>query len=185
MTPTIAVVIPNRNDSEHLKKCLDSVLAQNIPPDQIITVDDQSTDDSLDVVQKKLSNIAGARIVVNTTCFGTMGALNEGLKYVTSEYVLFLSSNDYVEGGIFERAKSCIAAAGSPGVWSAMVWVVDESGRHLHLYPSPVVALTDTFFPPDECIRLAKTVGHWVTGQTLIYHRETLRKIGGFGITYP
>lgn len=184
MTPTIAVVIPNRNDSEHLKKCLDSVLAQNVPPDQIIVVDDQSTDDSLEVIQENLFNIAGARIVVNPTCLGTMGALNEGLKYVTSEYVLFLSSNDYVEKGIFERAKSCIAPAGSPGVWSAMVWVVDENGRHLHLYPSPVVALTDTFFPPDKCIRLAKIVGHWFTGTTLIYHRETLQKIGGFDIAY-
>ena len=184
MTPMIAVVIPNRNDSEYLKKCLGSVLAQEVPPDQIIVVDDQSTDDSLQVIQKTLFNIAAARIVVNPTCLGTMGALNEGLKYVTCDYVLFLSSNDYVEGSIFERAKSCIASAGSPGVWSAMVWVVDENGCHLHLYPSPVVALTDTFLPPDRCIRLASTLGHWFTGTTLIYHRETLQKIGGFDIAY-
>lgn len=184
MTPTIAVVIPNRNDSEYLKKCLDSVLAQKVPPDQIIVVDDQSTDNSLEIVQKTLFNITEARIIVNPTCLGTMGALNEGLKYATSDYVLFLSSNDYIEGRIFERAKSCIASAGSPGVWSAMVWVVDESGRHLHLYPSPVVALSDTFFPPERCVSLAQTVGHWFTGTTLIYHRETLQKIGGFDIAY-
>lgn len=184
MIPTIAVVIPNRNDSGHLKKCLDSVLTQDVPPDQVIVVDDQSTDDSLEIIQEKLSDFAGAKIVTNPACLGTMGALNEGLKYVTSEYVLFLSSNDYLEKGIFKRAKSCIATADHPGVWSAMVWVVDESGNHLYLYPSPVVALTDTFFPPDECIRLAEIVGHWFTGTTLIYHRETLQKIGGFDIAY-
>lgn len=184
MIPTIAVVIPNRNDSGPLKKCLDSVLTQDVPPDQVIVVDDQSTDDSLDVIQEKLFNIAGAKIVVNQTCLGTMGTLNEGLKYVTSEYVLFLSSNDYVEKDIFERAKSCIETTGSPGVWSAMVWVVDENGRRLHLYPSPVVALSDKYFSPDKCIRLAKTLGHWFTGTTLIYHRETLQNIGGFDIAY-
>lgn len=184
MTPTIAVVIPNRNDSAYLVKCLDSILAQDVPPDEVIVVDDQSTDDSLEVIQKKLFNIAGAKIVVNPVCLGTMGALNEGLRHVASEYVLFLSSNDYVEKGIFERAKSGIAAAGSPGVWSAMVWVVDEHGNHLHLYPSPVVARADAYFPPDECIRHAKTVGHWFTGTTLIYHRDTLRKVGGFDIAY-
>lgn len=184
MTPTIAVVIPNRNDSAYLVKCLDSILAQDVAPDEIIVVDDQSTDDSLEVIQEKLLNIAGAKIVVNPVCLGTMGALNEGLRHVASEYVLFLSSNDYVEKGIFERAKSGIAAAGSPGVWSAMVWVVDEQGNHLHLYPSPVVAFSDAFFPPDKCIRLAKTLGHWFTGTTLIYHRETLSKIGGFDISY-
>lgn len=184
VTPTISVVIPNRNDSKHLIKCLDSVLNQDIPPDQIIVVDDQSTDDSLDVIREKLLNVAGTTIVVNHTCLGTMGALNEGLKRATSDYVLFLSSNDYVEKNIFERAKSCIATSDHPGVWSATVREVDESGRNLHLYPSPVVAPTDTFLPPDKCIRLAKTVGHWFTGTTLIYHRETLQQIGGFDIAY-
>lgn len=182
MTPTIAVVIPNRNDSRHLWKCLDSVLNQDVPPDQIIVVDDQSTDDSVEVARKKLSGFANTEIFVNPSCLGTMGALNEGLRHATSDYVLFLSSNDYVEGGIFERAKSGIAAAGSPGVWSAMVWVVDEEGRHLHLYPTPVVALSDVFLPPGKCIRLAKTLGHWFTGTTLVYHRETLQKIGGFDV---
>lgn len=184
MTLSIAVVIPNRNDSGYLRKCLDSALTQNVLPDQIIVVDDQSTDDSLEVIQNKLSHFAGAKIIANTTCVGTMGALNEGLKHATSDYVLFLSSNDYVEKDIFERAKSCIAAAGHPGVWSAMVWEVDESGRPLHLFPSPVVALSDAFFPPDKCIRLAKTLGHWFTGTTLIYHRKTLQEIGGFDIAY-
>src|SRR3989338_10412990 len=105
MTPTIAVVIPNRNDSAYLVKCLDSILAQDVAPDEIIVVDDQSTDDSLEVIQEKLLNIAGAKIVANPVCLGTMGALNEGLRHVASEYVLFLSSNDYVEKGIFRTRK--------------------------------------------------------------------------------
>ena len=184
LAPSIAVVIPNRDDSAHLKKCLDSVLNQIVLPDQIIFVDDQSTDDSLEVVRAALIDVHCATIVSNPICLGTMGALNEGLKYVVSDYVLFLSSNDYVGNGIFERAKTCIATAGSPGVWSAMVQTVDELGQNLHLYPSPVVALSDVFLTPDQCIRLAMTTGHWFTGTTLIYHRETLQKISGFNIAY-
>lgn len=183
-TPTISVVIPNRNDSAYLRVCLDSVLHQPVRPDQIVVVDDQSTDDSVEVIREKLTGVAGVEIIVNPICLGTMGALNEGLKRVTSEYVLFLSSNDYVTEGIFERAKSCIAKAGSPGVWSAMVWASDESGHCLRLHPSSVAALTDTFLPPDKCIRLAMMLGNWFTGTTLIYHRETLQKIGGFDIAY-
>ena len=184
MVPTIAVVIPNRNDSAYLGKCLDSILSQDVCPEQVVVVDDQSTDDSVEIIQRMLLGFDGAKIIVNPTCLGTMGSLNEGLKHVTSEYVLFLSSNDYVENGVFEKAKFSIAAAGSPGVWSAMVWVVDNAGYRMHLYPSPVVALVDTYFPPGKCIQLAKTVGHWFTGTTLIYHRETLQKIGGFDIAY-
>ena len=184
MTPSIAVIIPNRNDAKYLGKCLDSVLNQEVGPDQIIVVDDQSTDDSLEVIGRRLANISCAGIVANPACLGTMGALNQGLKLASCDYVLFLSSNDYVESGIFGRAKSCIAAAGSPSVWSALVWEVDERGQRLGLYPSPVVALVDTFFSPEQCIGLANTLGHWFTGTTLIYHRETLLQIGGFDTAY-
>ncbi len=184
MTPTIAVVIPNRNDSCLLRKCLDSVLNQDIVPDQIIVVDDQSTDDSQAVIQKKIRNIPGAKIVINPTRLGTMGALNKGLNHVTCDYVLFLSSNDYLENGIFGRAKACITADGFPGVWSAMVWTVDENEKNSRLYPSPVVALRDTFLSPGKCIRLAKAIGHWFTGTTLVYHHQTLLRIGGFDTAY-
>lgn len=184
MNPTIAVVIPNRNDSKYLSKCLRSVLNQRVPHDELIIVDDQSTDNSLQIIRAELSTVSAVQIIENSACMGAMGAANEGLKHVTSDYVMFLSANDFLVNGIFERAKSCITAAGCPGVWSAMVWVTDEAGHNLHLYPTPVVALTDTFLSPDECICLAKKVGHWFTGTTLVYHRETLQKIGGFDIAY-
>ncbi len=184
MTPTIAVVIPNRNDSGPLRKCLDSVLNQDVVPDQIIVVDDQSTDDSQDIIREMICNIPEAEIIINPVRLGTMGALNEGLKHATSDYVLFLSSNDYLEQDIFKRAKFSIAAHGFPGVWSAMVWAVDENGEHPRLYPSPVVALNDAYFPPSKCIQLAMSIGHWFTGTTLIYNRHSLQEIGGFDTSY-
>jgi glycosyltransferase involved in cell wall biosynthesis len=183
--PTMGVVIPNRNDSAYLATCLNSVLQQSVRPDEIIFVDDQSSDNSLDMARDILNGIPGSQVIANPTCLGTMGALNEGLKCISSDYVLFLASNDYLINGIFARAKSSIAASTDiPGVWSAMVWAADESGRRMYLYPSPVVALKDTFFSQDECIRLAMMFGNWFTGTTLIFHRETLWKIGGFDTEY-
>lgn len=183
--PTIAVVIPNRNDSSYLRACLDSVLLQAVRPDQILFVDDQSTDNSVELAHQILDDVPGAQIIINKTCLGTMGALNEGLSRVKSDYVLFLSSNDYLANGIFGRAKNSIATIGSPGVWSAMVWMTDENGHcRRSIYPSSVIALKDTFFDKNECIRLAMLLGNWFTGTTLIYHRETLQKIGGFDTEY-
>ena len=182
--PTIAVVIPNRNDSAFLSVCIDSVLRQKVRPDQIIFVDDQSTDGSLDKAHAILAGIPGSIVLANPVCMGTMGALNEGLKLATCDYVLFLASNDHLVDGIIERAKSSIAIFGRPGVWSAMVWAADEVGRYKYVYPSPVIALKDTYFGPDECIRLAMKLGNWFTGTTLFFHRETLQSIGGFDAEY-
>lgn len=179
-TPSIAVVIPNRNDAKYLSVCLDSILSQSVRPDQIVFVDDASTDNSLAIVEEKLMHEKDVRIIVNQACLGTMGALNEGLRHVTCDYVFFLASNDYMVNGIFERARTCIMAADMPGVWSAMVWVVDEAGRHLYMYPSPVVALNDCCISRERAVRLGSSLGGWFMGTTIAYHRETLQSLGGF-----
>lgn len=184
MKPTIAVVIPNYNDSETLKECLDSVFNQDDAPEQVVVVDDQSTDNSVDLVKEYLKDTSSSELVINDSRLGTMGALNEGFKQVRTDYVLFLSSNDYLKSGIFTRARKCISADGYPGVWSAMVSTIDDQGRQSYAYPSPVISFRDTYLAPDECIRMAMLIGHWFTGTTLLFHCETLKKIGGLDTTY-
>ncbi|MCG8378832.1 MAG: glycosyltransferase family 2 protein, partial [Proteobacteria bacterium] len=115
MKPTIAVVIPNYNDSETLKECLDSVFNQDDAPEQVVVVDDQSTDNSVDLVKEYLKDTLSSELVINDSRLGTMGALNEGFKQVRTDYVLFLSSNDYLKSGIFTRARKCISADRYPG----------------------------------------------------------------------
>ena len=182
--PTIAVVIPNRNDAAYLSDCLNSVLRQNVRPDQIIFVDDHSSDDSLSKAQSQLSGVDGVTVLANPSCLGTMGALNEGLKHVRCDYVFFLASNDHLMDGMIERAKLSIAKFGKPGVWSAMVWAADEHGHYKYIYPSPVIALKDSYFSPDECVGLAMKHGNWFTGTTMLFNRETLQGIGGFDVEY-
>lgn len=178
--PTIAVVVPNYNDAPTLPTCLDSILRQSFPSRQVIFVDDASTDSSIDVARARLEGVAGAEVIACPQRLGTMDALNMGLSRVTSDYVLFLASNDYLADGLFARAASCITSAGIPGVWSAMVWTAGSGDRPINVHPSAVVATCDTFISPQECRRLAFLLGNWFTGTTLIYHADTLRKIGGF-----
>jgi len=182
--PTIAVVIPNRNDSAYLSNCFESILRQSVRPDQIIFVDDYSSDDSLLKARSQLGVLDGVTILANTSCLGTMGALNAGLKQVHCDYVLFLSSNDYLMDRIIERAKLSISKFEKPGIWSAMVWARDEHSPIKYIYPSPVIALKDRYFSPDECVNLAMKLGNWFTGTTILFHRETLQGIGGFDVEY-
>lgn len=182
--PSIAVIVPNWNDSAYLPKCLRSVLEQDDLPDEVIVVDDKSTDESVPVIRGLIEGHARARLVENAVNLGTNGALNEGLKRCTSEYVLFLSSNDFVLPGIFARARQCLARAPAIGLWSAMAWLVDEQDRRIRLHPSPVVALRDVAFSPDECVALAVRFGNWFTGTTLVYRRTALDEAGGFDPGY-
>lgn len=176
--------MPNWNDSRHLPRCIRSVLDQDTPPDELLVVDDASTDDSVSTIQSLISGNPRARFFVNPVNRGTNCTINESLERVKSEYVLLLSANDFVLPGIFARAKACLARQPRPGLWSAMSWLVDEEGRTIRLHPSPVVAIKDTYLPAERCARLAHCVGNWFTGPTLTYHRETLRSVGGFDPAY-
>jgi glycosyltransferase involved in cell wall biosynthesis len=182
--PGIAVLVPNWNDSRHLPRCLGSVVDQAHPADELIVVDDCSTDDSVEVIKPYVARHPGGKLIVNERNLGVYGAVEEGLRQVRSDYVLFLSANDFVLPGIFEHARRCLAAAPGIGLWSALAWIVDDSGRAIRLHLSPVVALRDAVFPPDECVRLAHRFGSWFTGTTLVYHREALAAAGSFDPAY-
>ena len=177
--PTIAVVVPNWNDARYLPRSLGSLLAQEVRPDEVIIVDDQSTDDSVQVASSYMAGQAGWRLVRNTVNQGVSRTLAEGLRVATSEYVLFLASNDFVLPGIFARAKHCLGRQPA-GLWSAMAWMVDEEDRLIRLHASPVISLRDASLSPEECRRLAYRHGNWFTGITLIFRRDALNAAGGF-----
>lgn len=182
--PSIAIIVPNRNDSRYLPRCLRSVLAQAVPPDELIVVDDKSTDGSAALIRTLIDGHAHAALVENADNLGVYGAIDRGLAHSKSDYALFLSANDFLLPGLIARAKACLARAPDAGLWSAMAWQVDEQDRLLRLQSTAVVALHDAYFTPEACRRLAWRFGSWFTGPSLVYHRKTLDAVGRFDPAY-
>ena len=178
---TIGIVIPNKNDSKYLGECIDSVLNQSSLPDEIIYIDDVSSDDSIKKAESYLSQIPFSTIIKNKTSYGTMNALNQGLMSSKSDYLLFLASNDKLTPGIIaEVRKNFSDLAVNPGVWSALVNFLNEDGKVMRIHYSPLVSTKVKYFTNKECITLANKLGNWFTGTTTYYRREALIQIGGF-----
>lgn len=182
--PSICVIVPNYNDARYVTRCLGSILEQESPPDELIVVDDHSTDDSVAIIRAAIAGRAWARLIENPANLGTYGAVDAGIKDCRSDYVLFLSSNDFVLPGIFARARACLARSPGVALWSAMGWIVDEADRPVHLKSLAVVSLADRHFGPEDCRRMAWRLGSWFTGTTAVYHRATLEAVGRFDPAY-
>lgn len=182
--PSIAVLVPNFNEARYLVRCLRSILDQPVKPDEIIVVDDGSTDNSVALIQTELAHEPRAKFIRNEANLGIFAALEVGMRHSRSEYVLFLSANDFLLPGIFARAKACLARSPGVGVWSAMSWLIDEADRPIRLHPSPAIAFRDATFPPEDCIKLAHRLGNWFTGPTNTLNREKLIAAGGFDPRY-
>ena len=85
-----SVVIPTRNRRALLEGTLKSVWSQDQQPDEIIVVDDGSTDDTARFLSE-----AGDRVTVITANAGSPGAArNLGARAASSEYLVFLDSDD-------------------------------------------------------------------------------------------
>ena len=89
----VSVIIPVYNTGEKLRRCLDSIIAQEFRDLECIIVDDGSTDDSSAIIDE---------YVTKNTCFkaihkkhgGVSSARNVGLKIAKGEWLVFVDSDD-------------------------------------------------------------------------------------------
>ncbi len=90
--PTVSVVIPAKNRAKMIGKCLDSVLNQTVKADEIIVVDDNSTDDTKEVVQSYSKY--GVKYIPLENKTGAQAARNLGIISATGDYIAFQDSDD-------------------------------------------------------------------------------------------
>ena len=87
----VSVVIPAFNAARYLPACLDSVLAQTYRDVEVIVVDDGSTDDTADVLDRYPS----VRVVSKENG-GTASAINAGVEAMTGEYFKGVGADDVI-----------------------------------------------------------------------------------------
>lgn len=85
-----SIIVPNYNKAEYIEDCLNSILNQTYKNYEIIMIDDGSTDNSVEVINKFNINL------LKTNRLQAGGARNLGLKHATGDYIIFLDSDDYL-----------------------------------------------------------------------------------------
>ena len=87
---SISVVIPTYNRSVLLERALDSVLAQTLPADEIIVVDDGSTDNTVSMLK---SRYPGVNLITQDNR-GVSAARNAGIEAARHDWIALLDSDD-------------------------------------------------------------------------------------------
>lgn len=87
----VSVVIPTHNVSAWITEALDSVHAQTRQPDEVVVVDDNSTDDTVEKIRSHPLPVK----LVSCNAQNAAVARNLGVESSTSDFIAFLDGDDY------------------------------------------------------------------------------------------
>jgi glycosyltransferase involved in cell wall biosynthesis len=88
--PTITAVIPTYNSQETIRAALESVYTQTVVPDEVLVIDDESSDNTCAIVT---SNFPQATLIKKHNG-GPSSARNLGIKNARCEWIAFLDADD-------------------------------------------------------------------------------------------
>ena len=106
--PSFTAIIPNYNDGAHISASLASLFAQTRPFDEILILDDGSTDDSTQVIERLIAGHPQARLIRRQENKGIVTTLNEGLHAASGDFVFMASANDTYNHRLVEYAAAAL-----------------------------------------------------------------------------
>ena len=100
MNKKLSIIVPVYNTEKYLERCLDSLVSQTYSSLEIITVNDGSTDNSLNILNKYAQK--DKRImVIDRDNGGLSAARNTGILKATGDYLGFVDSDDWVDRDMY------------------------------------------------------------------------------------
>ncbi|MCL2790068.1 MAG: glycosyltransferase [Desulfobulbus sp.] len=101
--PALSIIVPVYNAEPWLVRCMDSLINQTIKGIEIIVVDDQSTDGSLNMIREYEKKDPRIKAVALATNSGESAARNAGLAVAVGEYIGFVDHDDFVDVDFYEQ----------------------------------------------------------------------------------
>lgn len=177
--PSLSVVIPNFNHSDHLAACLASVMNQSVPATEVVVIDDGSTDNSLQVLEELARKYSILKIYSNEKNLGIFPTVNRGIELARGDYYLSLAADDKVKPGFFEKALGLLGQHPQAGFCGA-ICQFEDLGRGLKYYYGLNVAEKPRYFSPEEMVQKSRCGRLQIFATPMILRRQCLIDAGKF-----
>ncbi|MDD6795965.1 MAG: glycosyltransferase [Clostridiaceae bacterium] len=124
----ISVIVPVFKVEKYIEQCINSIINQSIKDIEIIIIDDESPDRSIEIVKA----INDDRIkIINQKNKGLSGARNTGIRAATGEYIAFVDSDDYLAfNTAYEEMYNIAIEEGSDIVAGNCIWFYSDKNNY-------------------------------------------------------
>ncbi|RTI58800.1 glycosyltransferase family 2 protein [Campylobacter jejuni] len=101
-TPKVSIVVPSLNSISYIRECIDSILNQTLKDIEILCIDANSTDGTLEVLKNYEKKDKRLRVIISDKkSYGYQ--MNLGIKEAKGEYLGIVESDDYIKTNMYER----------------------------------------------------------------------------------
>lgn len=121
----VSVIVPVYNGQDYVIKCLESLYMQTFKYFEVIIVDDGSTDDTYEVVNRYIEDKNNFKLLHRQNG-GSGSARNIGISHAKGEYLAFVDSDDYVDKDYILDMYSCM---GNSDIVVSNYSMVNENGE--------------------------------------------------------
>ena len=185
--PLVSVVIPHYGGTDILGECLTSLNKCSYPNLEIIVVDNNSPDDSIQFIK---SNITEVKLIRSEFNRGFAGGCNFGVQHAKGEYLLILNNDTIHEPDWIDHLVNMLES--NPKISSVQPKIKNYDNRDYFDYAGACGGFMDKYCFPFARGRIFSTVEKdegqydesiqifWASGTAFLTRKNVFDKVGGF-----
>ncbi|OFW68930.1 MAG: hypothetical protein A2X70_05915 [Alphaproteobacteria bacterium GWC2_42_16] len=189
-SPSVSILMSVYNGAAYLWTSLSAICDQDRFPDEIILVDDGSTDNTLKVMESFQREFPQIKIIKNKKNLGLVPSINKALRKARGDYIVWCAADDFLLPNFLKRSLEVLEGFPPVGLcFSQFAIFVDDplaQQKTLRLYNSQKMGkafdLGDKphYLSPEKLFNRLRSSYLWVSGNTALVRRDSLIEIGGF-----
>jgi glycosyltransferase involved in cell wall biosynthesis len=172
--PTVSVLIPCYNRANDIEKVIRSVQNQTHAVEEIIVVDDASTDQSISVIQK-----CGVKLICHEANQGPAIARNTAFSASSGEIVIFIDSDAIADQRMIENIMSVYENSTENERLGGV------GGRGIEAFSEGIANQWRSLHARQDHGEVSKRDVAYLFGLCCSYPREVFSQVGGFDRFYP
>ena len=168
----VSVIIPTYNRKRLIFETINNILKQSLPAKEIIVVDDNSTDNTVELLN---SNYGNEITILKNKGKGPGAARNTGLEKATGEYIKFFDSDDLMSVNTLEEQVKVLKNSNKNYITSPYFYAKKENNKW---------TLTDNIILNYNNFPQNKPLWHWmiwdlfITIPGMLFKKEFIKKVG-------
>jgi GT2 family glycosyltransferase len=185
ISPRVSILVLCHNSKKYLKICFRSLITQTYTNYEVVLVDNNSTDGSIEFIAKNFPHV---RIISFNKNYGYAGAYNRAVKKIDSEYVAFLNPDVEVDPNWLKELMIAVQESGEEvKIWGSKILFYDNRDIIQNvggfISPSGSAVCPELFKRNTHSVEKRRFVGY-VQGSTMLVERKAFLQLGGFDPDY-